>query len=223
MSFQALFTFVKTCPKQALSSLGCTDLVVGRYGGINESGLAIGLTAVSGYPHDKPGIALHLATRWILDNCSTTKEAVTFMKRIPHFRGNNYLIADKDGDIALVEGSPDRVKVTPAKDGLAFAANRFQSAEMLELEDERWANPTTAQRQKIVEDWYSSNKGRIDEKAAQKLLSGIFETGDGVCCRYSYGSQEWGTIWSWTALLGDGIMKIADGAPSRNEYKRYSF
>lgn len=223
LSFHDLFTFIKTYPKDALSSLGCTDLVVGRYGGINEAGLAIGLTAISGYPHDKPGIALHLATRWILDNCSSTREAVSFMKRIPHFRGNNYLIADREGEIVLVEGSPEKVRVTPAKDGLAFAANRFQSAEMLELEDEKWANPTTAQRQKIIQNWYSSKKGDIDEVAAEQLLSGVFEKSEGVCCRYSYGPQEWGTIWSWTALLGDGIMNIADGPPSENEFKPFSF
>lgn len=223
ISFQELLKLIRTYPNDSLSNLACTDLVVGRYGGINEAGLAIGLTAISGYPDDKPGIALHLATRWILDNCSTTKEAVTFMKRIPHLRGNNYLIADKEGDIVLIEGSPERVRVTPAKDGLAFAANRFQSPEMLELEEEKWANPTTAQRQKIINDWFSNEKGRIDELAAQRILSGVFEMGEGVCCKYTDGPEEWGTIWSWTALLGDGTVKIADGAPSHNEYKSYSF
>ena len=223
ISFQEMFTFIKTYPNDALSSLGCTDLVVGRYGGINEAGLAIGLTAISGYPDDKPGVILHLVTRWILDNCSTTKEAVDFMKRIPHFRGNNYLIADKEGDIALVEASPEKVMVTPAKDGLVFAANRFQSPEMLELEVEKWANPTTAQRQKIVKNWFSNEKGGIDEMAAQRLLAGVFEKGAGVCCKYTDGPEEWGTIWSWIAVLGEGTMNIADGAPSHNEFKSYSF
>ncbi|MFW9787421.1 MAG: C45 family autoproteolytic acyltransferase/hydrolase [Candidatus Thorarchaeota archaeon] len=223
INFQELFTLIRTYPDDAFSNLACTDLVVGRYGGINEAGLSIGLTAISGYPDDKPGIALHLATRWILDNCSTTKEAVAFMKRIPHFRGNNYLIADKDGDIALVEACPERVMVTPAKNGLAFAANRFQSPEMLELEVEKWANPTTIQRHKIINDWFSNQNGGIEEVSAQQILSGVFEQGEGVCCKYTDGPEEWGTIWSWTALLGDGTMNIADGAPSNNEYKSYSF
>lgn len=221
--FQQCLRFIKTFPNDALSSLSCTDLIVGRYGGINEAGLAIGLTAISGYPHDKPGVALHLATRWVLDNCSTTKEAVAFMKGIPHFRGNNYLIADKHGNIALVEGSPERVKVTPANNGLAFAANRFQSPEMLELEEEKWANQTTAQRQKIIKDWYYGREGGIDEIAAQELLSGLLSEGVGVCARSSVGAEVWGTIWSWTALLGGEIMKIADGLPSQNEFKSYSF
>ena len=222
-SFQQYFTFLRTFPNNALSSLSCTDLTVGRYGGINEAGLAIGLTAIPGYPHDKPGVILHIATRWVLDNCSTTKEAVSFMKRIPHFRGNNYLIADQQGDIALVEGSPERVTVTSATDGLAFAANRFQSPEMLALEDEKWADQTSTQRQQIIKDWFATKKDGFDEITAQGMLSGLFTTGEGVCCRFPKGDSEWGTIWSWTTLLGDDIMNIADGSPNQVDYRPYSF
>jgi predicted choloylglycine hydrolase len=222
-SFNAHFTFIRTFPIDSLSSLSCTDLTVGRYGGINEDGLAIGLTAVPGYPHDKPGVILHLATRWVLDNCSAVEDAVAFMKRIPHFRGNNYLIADKDGAIVLVEGSPEKVKVTDASDGIAYAANRYQTPEMRKLEDVRFANQTSDLRHNNIEKWYKAKRKGFDELAAQSLLSESYETGTGVCCRFVRDDAEWSTIWSWTALLGEDKMNIADGLPTSAPYKSYTF
>ncbi|MHA2143155.1 MAG: C45 family autoproteolytic acyltransferase/hydrolase [Candidatus Thorarchaeota archaeon] len=91
-SFNELFTLFRTYPKGALASLSCTDLLIGRYGGINEAGLAVGLTAIPGSRHDHPGVMLHLATRWILDNCKTAKDAIAFMKKIPHVRGMKRLL-----------------------------------------------------------------------------------------------------------------------------------
>ena len=60
-------------------------------GGINEAGLAIGVTfVVRNTIKPRPGIAANVAARWILDNFATTKEAIDYLRAIPHVSGYSH-------------------------------------------------------------------------------------------------------------------------------------
>lgn len=71
---------------------------------INEHGLYIGLTASKlrekyyGY-----GFSSYHVIRYIAENCTTTKEALQVFRKIPVAVPKNFLIADKTGDMVVVE------------------------------------------------------------------------------------------------------------------------
>ncbi|MHA1961438.1 MAG: C45 family autoproteolytic acyltransferase/hydrolase [Candidatus Thorarchaeota archaeon] len=223
-SFMDFFMLVRTYPKGRLASLSCTDVVIGRYGGFNEAGLAIGLTAIPGYHRkDSPGVMLHLATRWILDNCRTVKEAVDFMERIPHVRGNNYLVLDKSGEMALIQACPERVMVLGPEDGLVVATNHFQSPEMQVYESKADIPSSTISRHDFIREWHGQQMGTVDMKKVQQVLKGRHAKGAGVCQDYIRNDVRFGTIWAWTHEAGALSMEIADGSPGDVDFETYTF
>ncbi|TFF91038.1 linear amide C-N hydrolase [Candidatus Thorarchaeota archaeon] len=220
---QELFTVFRTYPEGALSSLTCTDLLVGRYGGINEAGLAIGLTAIPGSRRDHPGVMLHLVVRWVLDNCRTVKDAVAFIEKIPHVRGNNYLVADLQGDMALVQACPENVEVVGPVDGLVAATNHFQTSNMQAFEIDKYIPPSSVPRLEFIRKWFKNRRGKIDMPQAQSVLSGRLSTGDGVCQDIEWEGVRFATIWAWTYETGRRSLQIAGGLPCEVDFEEFSF
>jgi predicted choloylglycine hydrolase len=222
-SFHDFFTLFRTYPKGALASLSCTDLLIGRYGGINEAGLAIGLTAIPGSRRDHPGVMLHLATRWILDNCKSVEDAISFMKKIPHVRGNNYLVADLQGRTALIQAAPEKVEIVRPVEGLVVATNHFQTPDMQAFEDESFIPESSVPRLEVIRNWFKNKKGKIDSVQAQTVLSEMIDGGAGVCQNFTIEGSSFSTIWAWTYEAGGRIMKIADGLPNAVDFEEYTF
>lgn len=70
--------------------------------GINEHGLAIGLTFV--YPKIRGvGFNAGMLVRYLLEKCKNTKEAIKHLKMLPIASQQVLIIADSYGDIASVE------------------------------------------------------------------------------------------------------------------------
>ena len=222
-SFHDLFTLFRTYPKNGLASISCTDLLIGRYGGINEAGLAIGLTAIPGSRRDQPGVMLHLATRWVLDNCRTVKDAVNFMQRIPHVRGNNYLVADLQGEVALIQASPEKVEIVGPVDGLVAATNHFQTPDMQVYEDDRYIPESSKPRLEIIMNWFKNRTGKMDSVQVQTVLSEMIDGGAGVCQDFVIEGSRFSTIWAWTYEAGGRIIKIADGNPNDVSFEEFTF
>lgn len=203
-------------PEGKLKSIGFADHMSGRYGGVNEAGLAAGITIMPYYNRKlQPGVPAWIATRWIIDTFKTTREAVTFLETIPHCEGYQFVLADSEGAIAKVEVAPEQVNTIPATK-FTVATNHFQSEKMsqysCEITDE--IAGTTFTRLEKVNHWFEANKGNIDLDAVKRVLSGHE---NGVCDH-----QEWGgTIWSWIALLGTGNVEICAGPPCTHEYESY--
>lgn len=226
--FHDYFTLFRTYPKGALASLSCTDVAVGRYGGINEAGLAIGMTAITGTRHDVPGIMFHLATRWVLDNCRTVKDAVNFLQRIPHVRPNHYLVADLQGDMAYIQASPEKVEVVGPVEGLVVVTNHFQTSDMqpsdkLSSEDERYLTESSISRLEVLKNWFKNRTGKIDSVQVQSVFSGMIDEGAGVCQDLLIQGTQFSTIWARTFEAGGRIMQIADGSQREVDFKEYTF
>jgi predicted choloylglycine hydrolase len=80
LKFSAIFV---TKPTQKLASLGFSETFLGRLGGVNEAGLAIG-EASTCWGNLQLGIINGIAIRWTLDTCRTAHEAVSFLQKIPY-------------------------------------------------------------------------------------------------------------------------------------------
>jgi predicted choloylglycine hydrolase len=117
--------FAAVAPSGSHASIGASELLTGRLDGMNQHGLAIGLHMVRMRPR-LPGFSCVLIVRMVLDQCSSTAEAVALLRALPHAMQYNYSLMDAQGVAAVVEAVPGCVAV---RSGAWLACtNHFQSA-----------------------------------------------------------------------------------------------
>ena len=91
---------------------------------VNEYGLYIGLTASKlREKYWNYGFSSYHIIRYIAEHCKTTKEALAVFRKISLVIPKNFLIADKTGDIAVVEHA--------ARDYEILRPKRFMGAEYI--------------------------------------------------------------------------------------------
>jgi len=213
---QEWVTCFRTHASTGFQHIGFGFADLGRYGGVNEAGLAISGAAIWYVNKPKPGLRFHLAIRWILDTCADTRSAVDFFQRIPHREAVSFLIADQEGRIARVEAAPEGVNVALTQDGMLAAINLIQSEGMQHLERIGEEGQIVYQHQERIKAWYDNNKGQIDLEAIKRLCS---DHEIGLCDHGEARSEPFGTIYSWVAELGTGEIHVAHGRPCENEYQ----
>jgi hypothetical protein len=221
MSILSYSIIMDSNPTGSMRSLQFIETPGISAGGINEVGLALGVTfVVRNTVTPRPGIAANVATRWILDHFTTTEDAVDYLRSIPHISAYTTLIADTEGSMARVEVSPDKVVVGEPEDGLILATTHYLCEEMHEYEDLELDFEWTYERERRVRDWYRERRGKIGVKDVQDVL-GSHE--DGVCCHWLEGGEAAGTTWSWAASLGTHKLQASLGPPCEKGYKEIGF
>ncbi len=191
--------------------LGNSTSFVQLEDGINEHGLAVGMNFLLTRNY-KPGLNTGFVIRAILETCKTTEEAISFIKSVPLCSTQNIILADKTGDLAVVESSPTKIVVRRSKDYL-ISANHFVCEEM----QGEHANPET--------NWYRSNDRyetvqtalvmqNKDKEFAMELASGKH----GFICQYEK-KMHFDTLWSSVYDIGTLCVFRAEGNPSKVAYK----
>lgn len=216
LKFSAVFV---TKPAGRLSSLGFSETFLGRLGGINEAGLAIG-EASTCWENLKPGIINGIAIRWVLDTCKTVDDAVSFLQRIPYIMGNNYLIADKESNFALVEANPTKTIATVEQKDFLAAANHYFSPEFDKITPTKPKHSTD--RIDYINSWFSKRTNSVDLEDLKTLQ----RTHDVEICPHVQESYEGKlrdltTCWAWIAPLGENKLYFCQGSPCNNDYKEY--
>jgi hypothetical protein len=144
--------FVLLQASGSYASIGSSHQLTGRLDGMNEHGLMIGLHQVKMSPRF-PGLSADLIVRIVLDQCSTTVEAVEKLRQLPHAMQYNYSLLDAGGMASVVEAGPGAVA---ARTGAWLACtNHFQSALLRPLNDRRRA-AHSQQRLPPLEAWASA-------------------------------------------------------------------
>lgn len=112
--------------------------LAGINNGINEKGLAIVYNYAYPLEIGKEGIPPMFIIREMLENCSSVKEAAKLLEEFPRLGGANIMIADKTGDLAVVEMSPTWFKLRrKGKNGekdFLICTNHYISSQMREIE-----------------------------------------------------------------------------------------
>jgi predicted choloylglycine hydrolase len=189
--------------------------MVGRYGGVNEKGLACAITAEPAYTgKPQPGVRMNLAIRWMLDNLRSTKEAVEWLTNIPHQYAHNYLIADSYGELARVESSPEQDNVT-TKNEYIHVTNHYLDDEMRKLEASSFDFSNSHRRYDAIDNWYNG----MTTIGISDVKNVLRNHRDGVC---NHG-EGFETIWSWIAPLGGRYAYVCHGSPCRGEYVKIDF
>jgi predicted choloylglycine hydrolase len=217
-SFKKYTESYLTAPEDSLISIGHSDVFIGREDGINENGLAIATMGVCDRTV-KPGVSFVLAVRLVLDKCANVKEAAKSLLDMRASANNNYVLADKTGDMAVAEVSPDKAIVRRPGDAENFiiCTNHFVLPEMLQYEDlerrnkENW--DTTLRYTAISEGIHRAGQ-KMNIKAAQQIMTDH----TGYVCSHQ-NNIKLGTLWSITASLKNLDVFRAEGNPCRTEYK----
>ena len=136
-NYDMLFEFKKftesslIAPKDKYAYISQSDVFIGRCDGINEKGLSVAMSFVNG-SEVQPGIGFHFIVRKVLENCSTTEQAIRLIQHTKVASANNFLLADKSGDLAVVESAPQKsvVRRPEKNDNFIYITNQFVTDEM---------------------------------------------------------------------------------------------
>lgn len=205
-----------TEPDKKLKSLGFTFHwpLVSRYGGINEAGLALSSNSAT-FENTGPGIMLNVATRWILDTCKTTKEAVTYLETMPKVWGETYIVIDKGNNIAKVEAHREKTKVTYSDTGFALNSLLYDSPEMNQYMSQERIDDCiefATARKAFLSEWFAQNKGNISDQ----LIIDALRSHEHKMCYHGLEGLE--ICWSYILTIGATNALVCAGRPCKNEF-----
>jgi predicted choloylglycine hydrolase len=161
-------------PEKGYMFLGHSTSMVLIEDGINEQGLAVGVNFLM-TKYWNPGLNTGMIVRHILETCKCVEEAVTTIKSLPISSTQNIIVADKTGDMAVIECSPQRIVVRKPDQDTSFlvSANHFIDSSM----QSEHCNPEdnwylSKDRYATVQNALLENQLNKDEIYAQDILSG---------------------------------------------------
>lgn len=182
--------------------------------GINEYGLAVGLTFV--YPKEiQPGLQAGILVRYMLEKCKSVKEAIHALKKLPIASSQTIALADAYGDIAVVECNCHHIEVITSKQGYLVATNVFHSARLKSFHQEGIDNWRADERYQVANEALKQHKGSYDLSFVEALLSGKF----GFMCQYER-QKNADTVWSVIYDISNQAIYRAEGNPRRKKFKR---
>jgi len=204
-----------TMPSDGYWSVGNTDIFVGREDGVNEKGLAIGMTGIQPV-RVKPGISFALIVRRVLDKCACVEEGVRTLTDARFLTCSNYLLADRDGEMAVVEACPDKVRVRrpEGEDNFIVCTNHFVHSEMNRMENVKERPLDSAIRYTTIYNALKQSKEKIRIQDAQEILSDH----KGYVCSHVE-EIKLGTLWSMVSTLKEPRIYSAEGQPCRTRYR----
>ena len=96
---------------------------------INEKGLYIGLTFANNHRWSYGISNIHIC-RLVAETCATVDEALTVFEKVPLCCPKNYFVADRSGDMAVVEHTSERFKVLYPKNDILIQTNHYIDPEL---------------------------------------------------------------------------------------------
>ncbi|MFC3199568.1 C45 family autoproteolytic acyltransferase/hydrolase [Parapedobacter deserti] len=217
-NYDMLFDFKKftesslIAPKEKYSYISQSDVFIGRSDGINEKGLSIAMSFVNG-TEVQPGIGFHFIIRKVLENCSNTEQAVNLVQETKVASATNFLIADKSGEIAVVESAPQKSVVRrPEKhENFIYITNQFVTKEMKRFDQGGVEWSKSAERYNGLKINLKSIEN-MDLQKAKEILSD-------KCVCLNLQKEKFGTIWSVVANLNELKIERAETKPTPTNYK----
>jgi predicted choloylglycine hydrolase len=207
-------------PLGGYSFIGNSTAMVQMEDGINEHGLAAGLTFIN-LKVVKPGLNAGLVLRYFLEKCRNVKEALDCLPGIPLSSAQTFILVDKRGEMAVVESNCKKtVVLRPHKsEKFMVTANQFRSADMQQYRD----NVDDLKAEDRYRTAYNALKS--SDKYSIGLAKDILSGKHGFMCQYDR-SKGLDTVWSTIYDLRNNKVLRADGNPSRAKFqedRRLSF
>lgn len=191
-------------------------LVGGRYDGINQHGLFVGLHKVMAdrQEHLQPGVPFHLLPRLALDLCTSTAEVISLFRELPQLSSFNYTVADRHGHFARLECYPGQPIGVLEADGLLATTNHFDHPDLARLQGRRQRDDSKA-REAFLCAAISHEQGDPWLQTAQAMSDHQVP----VCCHKEFSS----TLWSGLYELTQQRVAYSFGAPCQVGYRELEF
>ena len=219
-------------PTQGLPFISPT--IVGRVGQhsmLNGAGLFLaGLALEAGIPKNgsRHGLPLPFVFRHIIQTCATVPEAVKTLGELPLVNAGNYLFADRERRVELVQATPKRqVSRQPDPNANTFhVTNHALSEEVKPYLVMRPDPSNTHYRYASLGRLLRDEHGVIDEQKARGIMSSHYDVsvsavnpGENSLCRHhEYQGELGGTCRSSVWNLDAGTAEIALGNPCRENW-----
>lgn len=197
------------------SFTGNTTAFVQMEDGVNEHGLAVGLTSIQ--PTSvRPGMNAGLLLRFFLEKCKSTEEVVGQLHTLPISSAQTFTMADAAGNIAVAECCAEKVAIRKPSGQKPYvcATNTFRADEMLRFNIAGIDNWRADERYETLASALNRNADTMDLKSAADLLSGKHS----FLCQYDRKTGK-DTVWSVLYDLTRGKIYRAEGNPSRRRFQ----
>ena len=198
------------------SFTGNTTAFIEMEDGVNEHGLAAGLTSV--YPYGRAaGFNAGFLLRYFLEKCRNVRDVIACLQYLPVSSAQTFTLADAAGNIAMIECNAEHTEIIHSSGpGIPFvcATNRFHHPAM-----EIYNNPR-------IDDWFAERRYQTmlyafhdqstpkDVEFSRKLLSG----GYGFLCQYDRTTGK-DTVWSVIYDISQRRIYRSEGNPLRRAYR----
>lgn len=201
------------CLDKGYSFIGNTTAMIQMEDGINEYGLAVGLTFI--YPTViKPGLNSGMLVRYLLEKCKSVDEAVKQLYKLPIGSAQTITMVDSTGDMVVVECNSENVEIVRPKESRSFvsATNHFLSEKMIKYQFDGDDDIHSHERYETVYNALRNNTYSL--KFAEDLLSGKL----GFICQYNR-NEGFDTVWSSIYDIKNKNIYRVEGNPSRKKFK----
>lgn len=199
----------------SFSFTGNTTAFIQMEDGVNEHGLAAGLTMVQS-PKVRPGINAGMLLRLLLEKCRNVTEALKLLKKIPSASCHTFVLADREGTIALAECSPAHTEflVPSGKNAFVCATNLFHTKAMESCNLYNADNWQAQDRYETLVRTLDTRHPAFSLSDGMALLSGK----NGFICQYDRKTGK-DTVWSVLYDVQNGKIYRAEGNPSRRKFQ----
>lgn len=194
---------------QGFSFIGNTTAMIQMEDGINEKGLACGLTFV--YPTVRGiGFNAGFLVRYILEKCSKVEEARRFLEEIEIGSSQNVIVVDAHGRVLLAELNAEEKYFQEISAGALYRTNHFVSDKMSLYKCNLKDDIRSHERFQTLESQEYSNYKLENLK---ELLRGE----KGFLCQYNR-QESFDTIWSSIYDIKESKIYRCEGNPSRRKF-----
>ncbi|MFG6368086.1 MAG: linear amide C-N hydrolase [Lachnospiraceae bacterium] len=191
---------------------GNTTAFIEMEDGINEHGLAVGLTFI--YPKIVGvGFNAGMLVRYLLEKCRTVDEVIASLNALPIASQQTLTVMDHFGNFAVIECNCYHVEVIKPteNDSFVVAANGFVSQKMTEYNSiDDWHS---SERYSVAYNALRENKNNFSFKLARDILSGKY----GFMCQYERNKGA-DTVWSVIYDIKNKKIFRVEGNPSRKKF-----
>ena len=187
---------------------GNTTAFIEMEDGINEYGLAVGLTFI--YPSIiKAGFNAGMLVRYLLEKCKTTDEAIFLLKSVPIASQQTLTIADRTGNIVVVECNCEEIVI------IRPTGNEFNSTKMKKFNNYEVDDWKAKERYLVAYNTLKKYKNNYSFELIKDILSGNF----GFMCQYDRKTDA-DTVWSVIYDIKNNDIFRVEGNPKRKTYKK---
>jgi predicted choloylglycine hydrolase len=202
-------------PNNGYTFLGQGDGLIGKEDGVNEHGLAVGMTFVAS-KQTKPGLNFLFIVRLLLEKSRNVNEAINLLHTLPISTAQNIVLADKSGDMAVVECCSQGIVIRRPENGDNFliATNQFIDPSMSQLDhrpESNWYSTQTRYHNVYQSLLQTENPNSL--QLAQDILSGKC----GFMCQYKK-ELRFDSLWSFIVRLNDLEILRAEGNPGKAKF-----